>query len=226
MDIIEAVEKKEKKDKKIVYSFTLENEGYEAHYDYGKKPGLTFLHNGTQVGVVEKAGNKVSFRVNENKPVNITAWIEGGVSSWLFGKTQGGVGIEVDGKPVQHTLTDPETHIKAGKVGLCILVFIFAFKTVVNIATAGVIVGMIYLIPLLILLAALLRYKKWLSFALYAGVILSILEMIDYLLGIPSILQARSSLPTLVIWIGLRISAFANLFDALKWMRKGKAKTP
>jgi hypothetical protein len=50
------------------------------------------------------------------------------ISSFI-GKING-VGIEADEKPVQHTLADPETHIRNGRAGLYFLVFILGFKCI------------------------------------------------------------------------------------------------
>jgi len=227
MDIlaIKATETKFKKEKKTVYAFSIGNNNFEACFSNGKKPALVLSHNGTQIGVVEKAGNKVPFTVNtENAPINITAWIEGGFSSWLFGKTQGGIGVEADGKPVQHTLADPGTHIKAGKTGLFLLLLLLALKGIFSIVSQSIAAAALFFVLMLIVLAAILMYKKWLTFALYAGLVLSALETVDYVSGIPAVIQSGIRPVSMGVWVLYRVSIFANLFNALIWMYRGKTK--
>ena len=223
MDTIEAIETKLKKEKKIVYSFSLENENFEAHFNYGKKPDLILLHNGTQIGVVNKRGDKVPFSVNTEKaPINITAWMESDISTWLFGRK--GVGIQVDGKPVQHTLADPNTHIKGGKTGLLLLLFIFALKSVVQIITGDKGTAVIYFVPILLLILLALMYKKWLTFALIAEAVLSVLEFADYITAVLGNIKNGGSPITVIFWIAFRVGVFAYLFDAFKWKRKAGVK--
>ena len=219
MDIIESVEKKVKKEKKISYSFSIENENFEANYVYGKKPVLTLLRNGTQIGIVETPNSRFPLSIDtEQGQKNITVWIEAGGSSWLTGKTTGGVGIEVDGKPVQNTLSDPSVHIKGGKTGLLIVLFLFALKTIFHTFSGDMITAVLYLIPVFILLIAILKYQKWLKFALISGAALAIFEMIDFAVGV---FQSGFQV-SFIFWFLFRLSGLVLIFTALKWSRKVK----
>jgi hypothetical protein len=119
MNVIAATVKKEKTNKKIIYSFSVNNDAFEAHYFSGKKSTLEIMHNESLLGAIDKPKTKFEFVANpETSPVKITAWIDNGNSISSFIGKINGVGIEADGKPVQHTLAVPETHIKNGRVGL------------------------------------------------------------------------------------------------------------
>ena len=225
MNIIEAVEKKEKKEGKIIYSFSIENEMFEAHNTYGQKPILTLFHHGTECGKLEIPNKKVQLTINTEKtPINITAWIETGILTYLSGRTIGGAGIEINGKPVQHTLADPNTHIKSGKTGLFALLFLYIINSIFQIVTGGIYTGIFYLLLIIILLVAILKYKKWQTFSLIAGIILALLQFFDYIIGIFFMIQAGELNPniSMLIWIAIRVGILVNLFNAFKWKLKLK----
>ena len=185
MNVIEAVEKKEKKEGKIIYSFYVDNEKFKAHNNYGHKPTLTLFHNKKECGKVEIPNEKVQFSIAGKKStINITAWVETGILAYFTGRIIGRAGIEVDGKPVQHTLADPDTHIKSGKTGLIVLLFLYAINSVIQILTGDVLVGIFYFFAIIILLAAVLKFKKWQTFSLVSGLLLAIMQFFDYLIGI------------------------------------------
>jgi hypothetical protein len=232
MTVIKAAIKKEKASKKVIYSFEVNNDVFEAHYYTGKKQSLEIKHNGAMLGIIDRPKAKFEYVVNsETNPINITAWIDNGISISSFISKNSGVGIEVDGKPVQYTLTDPETHINNGRSGLYILLFILAFKSIwtyyntfkgyASHIVAGI-TSTIYFVPFILALIAGIKYKSWTTFAILTGIILSILELIDYAFGIPSSIIAGANGVTLLIWILIRISALYLLYNAFKWKRKQK----
>ena len=229
MIIIDAVKKD--KDGITIYYFSVDNEEYEAHYTYGT--ALAILHNGIQIGVVEKPKDKVLFTVNTGQSTfNITAWFDFNlkdnvISRLLIGKAQG-AGIKINDNPVQYTLADPNTYIKGGKNGLLIFLFLYAFKSIFQIVSGDSFVAILYIIPFFIFLVAVIQYQKWLSFSLIAGVILALIEVLDFTSGIGDVIvevDARS-LPSM-LWflfiIGIRTKALCYLFRALKWKSKVKA---
>jgi hypothetical protein len=230
MTTIEATVKKEKADKKTIYSFKVNNDVFDVHYFTGKKPALEIMHNGSLLGTIDKQKTKFDFEVNsETNAVNITAWIDSGNSlSSIIGRING-VGIEVDGKPVQHTLADPETHIQQGRSGLYLLLFILGVKSIFTYYTAleqyasHIVAGIsftIYFVPLLLVLTAAIKYKSWTTFAIITGMVLSVLETLDYAMGIPGSINAGTNGVTVLIWILIRISALYLFYNALKWKRR------
>jgi len=103
MAVIESEISKDKATKSQTYSFRVGDESFEVYYyTHGKylqgEPALEIMHNGSLVGETEF----------EIKKLRITAWID---RRTYLGKSKS-VGIEVNGEPVQGTLTDPEVHIK------------------------------------------------------------------------------------------------------------------
>ena len=223
MNVIEAVEKKEKKEGKIIYSFSVDNEKFRAHNNYGPKPTLTFFHNKKECGKVEIPNEKVQFSITTKKStINITAWVETGILTYLTGRIIGGAGIEIDGKPVQHTLADPGTHIKSGRTGLIVLLILYAINSVIQIFTGDVLVGILYFFSIIILLVAILIFQKWQTFSIISGFVLAIMQFFDYLLGIFVMIQGGEGDPniSMIIWIAIRAGVLINLFNALKWKLK------
>jgi hypothetical protein len=231
MDIIKAAQKIEKKNRTVIYTFPVDGGTVEARYVYANnKPTLELLYNGTRFGFVDKPKEKFQFVVDAEKtPVHITAWIDSGsLSALLFGKAQG-AGIEVEGRPVQFTLADPGTHIKNGRAGLFVLLVIFAFKSIWTYYNtfsaytshiAAAISMLVYLVPLFIVLISILVYKKRVVFSLIAGGVLSVLELVDYIIGILGSLSSGETAVSLLVWVVIRLSALYLLFNALKWKRR------
>lgn len=218
MQIIEAKKTKFKKEKKIVYSFLYENEEFEASVIYGKKPSLTLLHKGTQIGFIDKSGGKAFLNVDTDKaPVKITAWM-------MAGGRVIQIGIIIDGKPVQHTVADPNTHIKSGRIGLIIALIINAINSIFQIAIGDMSTAVIFIVPFIILLVLTLAYKKWLTFALIAGIILSVLELAGYLMGIPYNVKNDIYLIQMIYWTALRVITVVLLVEALNWKRNPEKK--
>jgi hypothetical protein len=236
MNAIEATVKKEKAGKKTVYYFAVNSDLFEAHYFAGKKYTLEIMHNGSLLGTIDNPNPKTKFEFianSEANPIKITAWIDNGNSISSFIGKINGIGIEVDGKPVQHTLADPETHIKNGRTGLYILLFILGFKCIwtyyINFKeyashiVAGI-SGAIYFIPLVLVLIAAIKYTRWTTFAIITGIVLSLLEMLDYAIAIPGSISSGTNGVTLVIWIAIRISTLYLLYNAWKWKQNKKER--
>jgi hypothetical protein len=230
MAVIDAIVKKDKIDKKIVYSFGMNNETLEAHYFFGKKSSLEIIHNGVLLGVINDHKTKYDYIINpETNPIKVTAWIDNGNSFSAFMGKLKGVGIEIDGKPVQHTLADPETHIKNGRSGLYILLFILGFKCILTYYinfkeyTSHIVAGIsaiVYFIPLIIALVATIQYVRWTTFAIITGIIFAFLELVDYAMGIPNSITSGTNGASLLIWILIRISALCMFYNAWKWKHK------
>jgi hypothetical protein len=224
VNIIESKMKREKKDRKIIYAFSVNNELFEAHYCYGDKPTLTFFHNNNQFGYIYVLNIKVQYSVEtETELINITGWIEKSSSSWFSIPKQEGVGIEIDGSPIENTFTDPNTHIKAGKAWLIALLIVYALKGIILTFLVDPIEGIGYIIPVLITLFFIMMYRKITKISLIGGISLAILELIDYVGGV--ILQFSSQKPMLILtWIILRISITWNLINAFRWLLKAKKR--
>jgi hypothetical protein len=235
MTIIGSTIKRDKKAKKTIYSFMVNDDVFEAYFFTGKKPALEIMHNGALLGFIEEQKTKFEFVANpEVNPVKITAWIDAGNSfSSIIKSMFKGVGIEVDGKPVQNTVTDPGFHIKNGRSGYSVLLFVFGVKSLFTYYTsfeeyasyfAAVISSAIYFVPFLLLLAAFINYARWTTFAIFAGLILSVLEFVDYIMGIPNSIRSGANGVSILIWMILRIMALYLLFNALKWKNKQKER--
>ena len=229
MNIVASKIKKEKKDKKIIYSFEYLDENFEAHYYYGKKPEAELFHNGSSLGHIDNTKDKQDFAVNlEAKSIKISAWIVFNVYYNYIGKLNG-MGVCIDDLPVQHTLADPDAHVKNGRSGFIVLFFLLLFKCIFTYYSnfldysshlISAIFGMIYLYPLLLALIAFVKYAKWTKFALITGMIISVLEMLDYLIAVPNSLKSGAVGVTVIIWILIRVSAFCIFFNAFRWVLK------
>ncbi|GBU28341.1 hypothetical protein R84B8_01899 [Treponema sp. R8-4-B8] len=228
MNSIKAEISKEKASKKIIYSFEVNNDAFKAYYFPGKKSTLEISHNGSSLGTIDNPKAKSEYTVNsETKPVKITAWIDNKLSLASFlGKVKG-IGIEVDGRPVQNTVSDPETHINIGRSGLYILLFFLIIKSAWTYYSSyknyeyhivSIISSSIYFIPFIYVLILTIKYKTWTTLAIISGVILTALEMIDYIIGIPASVTSTGS--SFVVWIIIRLSALYVLCNAFIWRRK------
>ena len=212
MEIIESSVTKDKKNKRTVYAFSVSGLSFEAHHYKMTKSRLEIFNNGTLLGTVDLKTPRAEYIVEaEPSPVKITAWIEV--------KAKGGAGIEVDGKPVQHTIADPDVHIKNGKIALYFLLAILAIKTFSSFGSGEPGGGILCFFMLLITVGAVILYKKLTKFAIITGLVLGGLEMIDFVTGIISIGGGGSKF-VVIAWIFVRIAMLFNLINALSWKRK------
>jgi len=230
MELIKAEVSKEKGSKKVTYSFEINNDVFKAYYFPGKKPALELTHNENALGTIDQPNKKIDYTVNSGTtPLKITAWL---YKRSIFASLTGianGIGIEVDGKPVQHTLASPETHINYGRGGLYILLFLLIFKSsytyystyteYVSHIIAGI-TSLIYFIPFAYILITTIKFKSWTTLALISGIIISALELIDYLAGIPGSITSGSG--SFVVWIFIRVCVLITLCSAYNWKRKEK----
>ena len=227
MKIINSTTNKDKKMKLITYSFTINNERFTANYAYGKKPRFDFLHNDTLIGSSEQIKNKSEFTVNtEYETLTITVWLEYNAYSMYIGKLNG-IGIEVNKNPVQHTLADPDVYINNGRSGFFILLLILTVKSIYtyyqifNQYSSHILslyISAIYIVPLLVGIFLLFIYKRWTKFALIGGIIISILEFVDYGLGLPESLRtgSGSNAAMMLFWIALRVCILFIFYNAFK----------
>jgi len=233
MRIINSIVKKDKKMNLISYSFDINNEHFLAHYIYGKKPRFEFFHNNSLIESSGQIKNKMEFIVNtEYEPLNIVIWLEYNIYSLYIGKLNG-IGVEVNKNPVQHTLADPEVYIKNGYSGFYILLFILGFKSVFTYYQnfkeyeshiVSIITCSIYAVPLLLVILLIIRYKYWTKFALITGIVISVLEFIDYGLALPNSFMSGSgsNVVMFLFWIAVRICILCIFYNAYKWKRKQK----
>jgi len=228
MNSIKAEVIKEKKSKQIIYSFEVNNDVFKAYYFPGKNSTLEITHNDSSLGTIDEPETRTEYTVNaETNPVKITAWIDSKLSlASFFGKVKG-IGIEVDGRPVQNTVSDPETHINNGKSGLYILMFFLIIKSVwtyystyenfENHLVSGI-GSSVYFIPFIYALIVTIKYKSWTMLAIISGVILSALELIDYITGIPESIKTAGG--SFIIWLIIRLSVLYVLCNAFIWKRR------
>jgi len=227
--MVKCTVEKDKIEKIIKYHFEHNNEIFEARYIISKKPTVELLHNGSHLGFIDDLKIKHDYIVNtDTTPIKVTVWIEYNIYSTYIGKING-LGIEIDEKPVQNTLADPETHIKNGRSGFYVLFFILLLKCIITYYSnykeyfshiVSIISSMVYFIPLLFSFIVFIKYFKWTKFALFTGLIISILEMVDYLYALPNSIIKGTNGATLLIWILLRIATICIFIGALKWKVK------
>jgi len=227
MDIIKSTEKKERKMNLKTYSFDINNEHFSAHYIYGKKPRFEFFHNDSLIGSSDQINNKFEFIVNtEYDSLKIIIWIEYNIYSVYIGKLNG-IGIEVNKNPVQHTLADPEVYINNGRSGFYILLFILGLKSIVtyyqnyqgyNSHIVSLISSSLYIVPFFLVIILLLIYKRLTKFALITGIVISILEFIDYGLALPNSFMSGSgsNAISLLFWIAIRVCVICIIYNAFK----------
>ena len=86
-------------------------------------------------------------------------------------------------------------------------------------------VSAIYIVPLLVGLFMLYIYKRWTKLALIIGIIISILEFVDYGLGLPESLRAGSgsNAAMMLFWVALRVCVLFIFYNA--FMAKTKSNT-
>jgi hypothetical protein len=227
MKIINSTTNKDKRMRLITYSFTIKNERFTVNYEYGKKPRFEFFHNGTLIGSSEQIKNKSEYIINtEYKTITITIWLEYNVYSMYLGKLNG-IGIEVNKNPVQDTLADPEVYINNGRSGFLILLLILGIKSIYTYYQVfteysshilSLYISAIYIVPLLAALILLYIYKRWTKFALIGGIIISILEFVDFGLALPDSLRSGSgsNAAMMLFWIALRVCALFIFYNAFK----------
>ena len=231
MDYIESKVKKIKEDRKFVYTFEHVNEVFELHYYYGKKSEVDLFHNGAIILHLTGNREKKNFTYNiSNEIINFSIWIEYNVYHTYIGKLNG-VGITINDKPVQHTLADTNMHIKNGRYGYFILLFIFIIKIIfgyydsyINFSShiVSILSISVYTVPFIILLISFIRYSKWTKFALIVGIIFTSLEMIEHFYSLYFYIEPGINISTMLLWIFIRISALCTFINAFRWKLKEK----
>jgi len=223
MMIIESTVNKDKEKKITTYTFSVDHDVFVANYFSGTSSQMEIIHNGSLLGRINNHKIKSEYVVNQDtNPVRISAWIFKG---HFFEKK--GIGIEVNGNPIQHTLADPEPHIQNGKLGLYIILFIFGLKFIATYHhtykeyTSHIVAGMdsaIYFVMFLIVLLVAKRYQTWTKISIITGLFLAFSElMFDYML---LLFSGMISTNNMILAILIRIYAIYVLFNALKWREK------
>jgi hypothetical protein len=225
------------------YSFEINNEHFLVNYNYGKKPRFELYHNDLLIRASDLSNSRNNYSVNsESGIINITIWIEYSDSYTEQYKTNG-IGIEVNGNPVQNTLADPDLHIMEGLVGFWCLLFLLLIKSIITYITAyfeynshftSIFSSLIYFIPLLIVLFLIIIYKKWTKFALIICFIIAILDFIDYSVSLFIKLASgidgkfldsfKMVIIQIIIWLPIRIGILYLLYNAIKWRKKIEKK--
>ena len=231
MKIIISTTEKDKKKNLITYSFNVNNERFIANYVYGKNPKFDFYHNDTLIGSSDQIKNKSEFIINtEQEILTITIWLEYNVYSMYMGKING-IGIEVNKTPVQHTLADPEVYINNGRSGFFILLIILGAKSIYTYYQVfkeyashivSLITSAIYIVPLLAALLFLYFYKRWTKLALIGGIVISLLEFVDYGMALPASLKAGSNAAMVLFYIALRVCVLFIFYNAFKAVKRRK----
>jgi len=229
MDTITSVVSKGNGNKEVTYSFQVNNDAFKAVYLPGKKSTLEIIHNDTSLGEIDAPNKKCEYTVNsETNPLTVTAWIDDRASIATYLGKPKGVGVEVNGRPVQHTMADPETHIKIGRAALAGLLILLTIKSALSYNIlfkafeshyVALIANTVYFIPLLLTVLITIKYKSWPTFSIITGIVISILDMADYLSAIPQLLKSGRG-GSFVVWIFIRIGIIYSLCVALKWRRR------
>ena len=144
---------------------------------------------------------------------------------------KGGAVAEVNGTPVEHTLSDPEVHINEGRNGILLLAFILVIKsaaTVILHALDGapllpsVLIAAPSLITITILGLCVAIYRSLTIPALLTALIFGGLELVGYIATIAFGILTDGPKPSFmaVVWTLARLSALYLIFDALRWLRK------
>jgi len=228
MSVIASSVSKESGSKRVIYSFRVNNDAFEASYLPGKNHSLEITHNEVSLGEIDASDKKHEYTVNsETTPLTVTAWIDDRATFATYLGKPKGVGIEVNGCPVQHTVADPQTHIKSGRSALIVLLFLLGVKSLWSYYTlvktfeshiVALIANSVYFVPLLLTIVITIKYKSWPTFSIITGIVISILDMIDYLSAIPQVIRSSNN-GSFVVWIFIRIGIIYMLCAALKWRR-------
>jgi hypothetical protein len=220
---------KESGSKRVTYSFQVNNDAFKAIYLPGKKSTLEIIHNDTSLGEIDTPNKKCEYTIDsETTPLTVKAWIDDRVSTATYLGKPKGVGVEVNGRPVQHTVADPETHIKIGRAALGGLSILLTIKSALSyyilfnafgshyVALIG---NTVYFVPLLLTLLITIKYKSWPTFSIITGIVISVLDMVDFLSAIPQTINSGRG-GSFVVWIFIRIGIIYSLCVAFKWRRK------
>jgi len=236
MNVIKAEVSREKKSKKITYSFNVDNNAFTVNFFHTRKPSFEITHNGALLGKTDEINKKFDYMVDSEKgPIKITAW-----THYRNGRTDSVnvLGIEVNGKPVQHTTADPEVHIKQGRVWLwvflpflllqTVLTYIYALENFLSAEYTSkmtalqpyVFAGLlsaVYFIPFLLVLITAIKYKTRTTLALLLGIIISVLDMISCVLVY--IFFTAYAVGFIITFI-IQIRILWELCEAFNWKRK------
>jgi len=212
---------KDKATKSQIYSFEVDGESFDAfYYTKGKylqgEPVLEIMHNGSLIGTIETQDTKNEFTA---KSLRITAWI----NRWTYLGKSKRVGIEVNGEPVQGTLADPEIHVKYGRLALILYSFLLLCGSYIDYAAAateygshivGIIASATSLSLFLFFIILIIEYKRCAKFALLAGIVLTIIEII-LLFALPNDYGSKA-----INWAYLRVTLLYVFYNSLKWKHK------
>lgn len=212
----------DKKSKEVIYSFQVNNETFKAYLVPPRKtPTLHIQHNGATLGTIlweVDKNRKFEYVVNANaEPITITAWIDSDSNNKGSRKS---IGIEVNGVPVQHTLSDPQTIQKKKLESRCAILLAIVFMIVpfgpFQQAIKAIDLPAIYFAPFLIGIIAAAIYKSWAVLAIFSDIYLLILE-IRHIIEIGTFSNSY-----IVIWFLIRIGILCALLYILKQEREQK----
>lgn len=172
----------------------------------------------------------------------LTAWFESGSDSFeLVPMSQTGIGMLIDGKPVESTLSDPEILGSGGRAGVWVFAVFLALKGIVQMFIAssqhdvatGVFNLFLYGLPAIALVVLGIVFKKVKKGALITALVIGSLETLDFIIG--GVMQIVNEATTgssgnsgvgLFIWGGLRIAALVWIVKGLRASKPGTVIIP
>jgi len=139
-----------------------------------------------------------------------------------------GISIEIDDVPVQNSLADPLTILKIGRAAIAFFTFLYTLKTVMEIAGVNdssplesrLIASSLYVLPAIVMLFLFLIYMRRPKVAVYVGLVLSVLECIDFGFGMYMNPEQLRNIMSVLIFAGLRISSVLTLIKASKALKQ------
>lgn len=185
---------------------------------------LSVLVNGAKMGETTTAKEVIrGLTQGSTSSHEVRAWFEDAPKPLIETVSNpmmrfGGVGITVDGMPVENTLSDPWVHIREGRPAIWLFVVSFCVKAFL-VTRLNVEIG-----PLMSALygagAALLGYFA-ITFnakpkrGILTGLVLGAVDTLDSLAGLPARLSYGFSYQPL-IFLGLRVLALVSLWNAIR----------
>lgn len=198
--------------------FDLENSGDSCEvFVNGKELGSAYIDN--EIFTFKTEGPEGEIKVD--------IWVRASIKNLVYSLSiEKGAGMRIDDIPVQNTLADPLFVIKKSRLYIVIFIAFLFIKSIFpifqylnnNLNIFGLI-GQegIYFIPFMYLLITTLSFKSMPKTAVYSGLIIGILETLDY--GVGGILNLNINLVFIVFFL-LRIGCIIALINAAKQFNK------
>lgn len=199
--------------------------------------------NGTPLLTLSKQRKKEqAMFMGKTEKHTVTAWFESGAGSFeLVPTSQTGIGMLIDGKPVESTLSDPEVMGSQGRAGVWTFAVFLGLKAIIQMfmklaaddTVTGVFNLFLYGIPAIALVVLGIMFKKIKKGALITALVVGSLETLDFIAGaVMKIVQeattgnAGNSGVSLLLWGGLRIGALVWIIKGLRAGKPGTVLVP